>query len=39
MKSLNYAFIEFENKESAEEAYFKMHNALIDNHRIHVDFS
>eukprot|EP00729_Bicosta_minor_P010329 gene10329-3457_t len=37
--SLQYAFVEFENKESAEEAYFKMDNALIDDRRIHVDFS
>ena len=34
-----YAFVEFENQESAEEAYFKMDNALIDDRRIHVDFS
>ncbi|KAL5721610.1 peptidylprolyl isomerase [Ranunculus cassubicifolius] len=37
--SLCYAFIEFENKESCEQAYFKMDNALIDDRRIHVDFS
>ncbi|KAJ3055183.1 Peptidyl-prolyl cis-trans isomerase cyp6, partial [Rhizophlyctis rosea] len=37
--SLCYAFIEFDNKESAEEAYFKMDNVLIDDRRIHVDFS
>ena len=37
--SLNYAFIEFETKESAEEAYFKMNNVLIDDRRIKVDFS
>ena len=37
--SLQYAFIEFEKKESAEQAYFKMENVLIDDHRIHVDFS
>lgn len=37
--SLHYAFIEFENKEDCEEAYFKMDNVLIDDRRIHVDFS
>ncbi|KAJ1917280.1 Peptidyl-prolyl cis-trans isomerase-like 4 [Mycoemilia scoparia] len=37
--SLQYAFIEFENQESCEEAYFKMDNVLIDDRRIHVDFS
>ncbi|KAI8376553.1 cyclophilin-like domain-containing protein [Radiomyces spectabilis] len=37
--SLCYAFIEFENKEDAEEAYFKMQSVLIDDRRIHVDFS
>ncbi|KAI9334703.1 hypothetical protein BDR26DRAFT_866600 [Obelidium mucronatum] len=37
--SLCYAFIDFEAKESAEEAYFKMDNVLIDDRRIHVDFS
>ncbi|KAG9439462.1 hypothetical protein H6P81_019627 [Aristolochia fimbriata] len=37
--SLCYAFIEFESKESCEQAYFKMDNALIDDRRIHVDFS
>ncbi|KAJ3006552.1 UNVERIFIED_CONTAM: Peptidyl-prolyl cis-trans isomerase cyp6 [Siphonaria sp. JEL0065] len=37
--SLCYAFIDFESKESAEEAYFKMDNVLIDDRRIHVDFS
>lgn len=37
--SLSYAFIEFEEKSSAEEAYFKMDNVLIDDRRIHVDFS
>jgi peptidyl-prolyl cis-trans isomerase-like 4 len=36
---LQYAFIEFENKESCEEAYFKMDSVLIDDRRIHVDFS
>ncbi|KAJ3679317.1 hypothetical protein LUZ60_017328 [Juncus effusus] len=37
--SLCYAFIEFEDKESCERAYFKMDNVLIDDRRIHVDFS
>ncbi|KAI3978338.1 hypothetical protein MKX01_013136 [Papaver californicum] len=37
--SLNYAFIEFETNEACEQAYFKMDNALIDDRRIHVDFS
>ncbi|KAJ1664452.1 Peptidyl-prolyl cis-trans isomerase-like 4 [Coemansia sp. RSA 1646] len=37
--SLGYAFIEFETKEACEEAYFKMDNVLIDDRRIHVDFS
>jgi peptidyl-prolyl cis-trans isomerase-like 4 len=38
-RSLKYAFVEFEEKASAEEAYFKMQNVLIDDRRIHVDFS
>lgn len=37
--SLQYAFIEFDNKEACEQAYFKMDNVLIDDRRIHVDFS
>ncbi|KAK3042598.1 hypothetical protein RJ639_000850 [Escallonia herrerae] len=37
--SLCYAFIEYESKEACEQAYFKMDNALIDDRRIHVDFS
>lgn len=37
--SLCYAFIEFEDKLACEQAYFKMDNALIDDRRIHVDFS
>lgn len=37
--SLCYAFIEFEMNEACEQAYFKMDNALIDDRRIHVDFS
>ncbi|KAJ8326005.1 hypothetical protein BDV3_003855 [Batrachochytrium dendrobatidis] len=38
-ESLGYSFIEFETKEQCEEAYFKMDNVLIDDRRIHVDFS
>ncbi|KAF2453517.1 cyclophilin-like domain-containing protein [Lineolata rhizophorae] len=37
--SLQYAFIEFENREDCERAYMKMENVLIDDRRIHVDFS
>merc|ERR1739847_77025 len=37
--SLQYAFIEFENVEDCESAYLKMDNVLIDERRIHVDFS
>ncbi|KKA28778.1 hypothetical protein TD95_002869, partial [Thielaviopsis punctulata] len=37
--SLQYAFIEYDEKESCEQAYFKMQDVLIDDRRIHVDFS
>ncbi len=37
--SLCYAFIEFDTPEACESAYFKMDNVLIDDRRIHVDFS
>ncbi|OAE25904.1 hypothetical protein AXG93_2820s1020 [Marchantia polymorpha subsp. ruderalis] len=37
--SLCYGFIEFETKEACEAAYLKMDNVLIDDRRIHVDFS
>lgn len=37
--SLQYAFIEFETATACENAYFKMDNVLIDERRIHVDFS
>lgn len=37
--SLCYAFIDFDRKEDCENAYFKMDNVLIDDRRIHVDFS
>ncbi|KAK3244842.1 cytochrome P450 monooxygenase 59, partial [Cymbomonas tetramitiformis] len=38
-ESLQYAFIGFETKEQSEAAYLKMDNVLIDDRRIHVDFS
>ena len=37
--SLQYAFIEFDDKKSCEDAYYKMDSVLIDDRRIHVDFS
>ncbi|KAL8761771.1 MAG: hypothetical protein Q9184_002132 [Pyrenodesmia sp. 2 TL-2023] len=37
--SLQYAFIEFEDQKACEQAYFKMQGVLIDDLRIHVDFS
>ena len=37
--SLQYAFVEFAERESCEQAYSKMDGVLIDDHRIHVDFS
>ncbi|KAI5477422.1 hypothetical protein MNV49_006414 [Pseudohyphozyma bogoriensis] len=37
--SLQYAFIEFKEREDAERAYVKMDNVLVDDRRIHVDFS
>lgn len=37
--SLQYAFIEFETPKQCESAYLKMDNVLIDDRRIHVDFS
>jgi len=37
--SLQYAFIEFEEEKSCVEAYMKMDSVLIDERRIHVDFS
>ncbi|TIB76033.1 cyclophilin-like protein [Wallemia mellicola] len=37
--SLCYAFIEFDQRESAEAAYFRMQNVLVDDRRIFVDFS
>lgn len=38
-KSLGFAFIDFESKDACEQAYLKMENVLIDDRRIHVDFS
>jgi peptidyl-prolyl cis-trans isomerase-like 4 len=37
--SLQYAFAEFTTPEQAQEAYFKMNHALVDDRRILVDFS
>ncbi|OUS46626.1 cyclophilin-like domain-containing protein, partial [Ostreococcus tauri] len=37
--SLGYAFVNFEHRHEAEAAYFKMDNVLIDDRRVHVDFS
>eukprot|EP00128_Syssomonas_multiformis_P002243 Colp12_sorted_trinity150504_noHs@20282 len=37
--SLGYGFIEFEDPSQCEEAFLKMENVLIDDRRIHVDFS
>ncbi|ODQ66408.1 cyclophilin-like protein [Nadsonia fulvescens var. elongata DSM 6958] len=37
--SLQYGFIEFENQADCERAYMKMEGVLIDDNRIHVDFS
>lgn len=37
--SLQYAFVEFKEREEAERAYVKMDNVLVDDRRIHVDFS
>ena len=38
-RSLQYAFIEFSDAAACERAYFKMEGVLIDDRRIHVDFS
>lgn len=38
-QSLQYGFIDFERKEDCEKAYLKMDNVLLDDRRIHVDFS
>merc|ERR1712142_887815 len=37
--SLQYAFVEFADRSACEQAYFKMDDVLIDDRRIHVDFS
>eukprot|EP00927_Polykrikos_kofoidii_P068326 TRINITY_DN63697_c0_g1_i1.p1 TRINITY_DN63697_c0_g1~~TRINITY_DN63697_c0_g1_i1.p1 ORF type:complete len:443 (+),score=75.78 TRINITY_DN63697_c0_g1_i1:50-1330(+) len=37
--SLQYGFITFENQKDCEEAYFKMHDCVIDDRRIVVNFS
>ncbi|EFC46036.1 cyclophilin-type peptidyl-prolyl cis-trans isomerase [Naegleria gruberi] len=38
-KSKTYAFIEFEDAESCERAFLKSEGLVIDDHKIHVDFS
>ena len=38
-ESLQYAFVEFDEQKDCEQAYAKMQGVLIDDHRIHVDFS
>ncbi|KAL9654377.1 hypothetical protein ABK040_010404 [Willaertia magna] len=38
-KSKRFAFIEFEDEEACENAFLKMENVMIDDRRIHVDFS
>lgn len=38
-QSLQYGFIEFDEKDDCERAYLKMNNVLLDDRRIHVDFS
>lgn len=38
-QSLQYGFIEYDEKENCEKAYLKMDNVLLDDRRIHVDFS
>lgn len=37
--SLQYAFVTFENARDCEQAYFKMHDCVIDDRRIFVNFS
>ena len=37
--SLQYAFIEFKHEDACNKAYVAMHNVLIDDRRIKVDFS
>lgn len=38
-QSLQYGFIEYDDKDDCERAYLKMDNVLLDDRRIHVDFS
>ncbi|QLL31259.1 hypothetical protein HG536_0B01200 [Torulaspora globosa] len=38
-RSLGYGFIEFDSKKSCDSAYKSMDGVLIDDRRIHVDFS
>lgn len=38
-QSLQYGFIEYEQKGDCEKAFLKMDNVLLDDRRIHVDFS
>ena len=38
-QSLQYGFIEYDNKGDCEKAFQKMDNVLLDDRRIHVDFS
>ncbi|KAI7825429.1 cyclophilin-like domain-containing protein [Kickxella alabastrina] len=38
-RSLGYAFVEFSERRACEEAYFRMEGVLVDDRRIHVDFS
>ena len=37
--SLQYAFIEYEQEKECVEAYTRMEGVLIDERRVHVDFS
>merc|ERR1711862_555772 len=37
--SLQYAFITFENARDCEQAYFKMHDCVIDDRRVVINFS
>lgn len=38
-QSLQYGFIDYEDKDDCEKAYLKMDNVLLDDRRIKVDFS
>lgn len=37
--SLQYAFVTYENARDCEEAYFKMHDCVIDDRRVVINFS